>query len=468
MAFWGVEVKPGKPFVHSCKKRIRITQATVGSGTATEKCLVQCNIGRRSPVFLCSLLPNTTESCNLNLEFEEEEDVIFSVIGPRSVYLIGHYVHHYRNNEPSNFNSDDPSQGIDIENTESEKSSEDAEDEKYEDSFINDSESPKPSPISCRRGDKKLKDKKQRHKQLKKKNRVIMSDDDLEVQETEDEDGYSLSAFIKKKPMKAMVKEENNISYKSEGGALDCDMKEKKDHDQEGKKDEREVTPQKIDPQEGEAAIKEDVSSDFKTLEHNALENDVEQDLPIDKNEDKIYDQHWSEHGCEPKKINEDMDIAATSGNRLETSDKMETTMEKDLPVGAPNHDEQMVEADGNEKPLEVKTLSNGLVVEVLAKGDPNGKAARLGKKVKVNITGMLKENGHIIESNVGKSPVKYTLGKEEVIDGLNMGIDGMRVGEKRRITIPPSLGFGEDGYGEKVPPNSWLVYNVELVGVRR
>lgn len=53
---------------------------------------VQCNAGNKSPILLCSLLPERIESCPLNLEFEEEYEVIFSVIGPRSVHLTGFYL----------------------------------------------------------------------------------------------------------------------------------------------------------------------------------------------------------------------------------------------------------------------------------------------------------------------------------------------------------------------------------------
>lgn len=64
---------------------------------------MQCNVGNRSPVLLCALLPGKEESCHLDLEFEEAYDVIFSVLGPRSVYLTGYYV---RQNQQSNGHSD--------------------------------------------------------------------------------------------------------------------------------------------------------------------------------------------------------------------------------------------------------------------------------------------------------------------------------------------------------------------------
>lgn len=72
----------------------------MGIGDATKTSLVQCNVGNKSPVLLCALLPNKTESCHLDLEFEEAVDVVFSVIGPRSVYLTGYYVNHSRHFNP--------------------------------------------------------------------------------------------------------------------------------------------------------------------------------------------------------------------------------------------------------------------------------------------------------------------------------------------------------------------------------
>lgn len=75
------------------------SQATLGNGTATKKSVVQCNVGNKSPVFLCSLFPEKSESCQLNLEFEEADEVVFSVIGPRSVHLTGYFMGATRTNK---------------------------------------------------------------------------------------------------------------------------------------------------------------------------------------------------------------------------------------------------------------------------------------------------------------------------------------------------------------------------------
>lgn len=72
-------------------------QATLGFGKATNRSILQCNVGDRSPVYLCSLYPEKSESLQLNLEFEEVDEVIFSVVGPWSIHLSGYYLGRGRN-----------------------------------------------------------------------------------------------------------------------------------------------------------------------------------------------------------------------------------------------------------------------------------------------------------------------------------------------------------------------------------
>jgi len=67
-------------------------QATLGNGKTDSKCTVQCNVGNTTPILLCNLISNVLETCHLELEFEEVEEVIFSVLGQRSVHLSGYYI----------------------------------------------------------------------------------------------------------------------------------------------------------------------------------------------------------------------------------------------------------------------------------------------------------------------------------------------------------------------------------------
>ena len=92
------------------------------------------------------------------------------------------------------------------------------------------------------------------------------------------------------------------------------------------------------------------------------------------------------------------------------------------------------------------------------------GAVAQAGDVVSVNYTGKL-EDGTVFDTSVGKAPIQFTLGIGQVIPGWDQGLVGMKVGGKRLLIIPPSLGYGASGYGP-IPPNSTLVFEVSLVGV--
>lgn len=94
------------------------------------------------------------------------------------------------------------------------------------------------------------------------------------------------------------------------------------------------------------------------------------------------------------------------------------------------------------------------------------GATAVSGKRVTVNYTGWL-TNGKKFDSSVGKAPFSFKLGAGEVIKGWDEGVAGMKVGGKRQLKIPPQLAYGSQGVGGGlIPPNSTLIFDVELVSV--
>ena len=112
-----------------------------------------------------------------------------------------------------------------------------------------------------------------------------------------------------------------------------------------------------------------------------------------------------------------------------------------------------------------VKKMGNGLIIEDLVVGD--GAEAKDYNKVVVNYTGKL-EDGSVFDSslNPGRSPFTFTLGSGSVIKGWDQGLKEMKVGGKRKLTIPPDLAYGSNGAGSAVPPNATLIFEVELLEV--
>ncbi|HKY22352.1 MAG TPA: FKBP-type peptidyl-prolyl cis-trans isomerase [Vicinamibacterales bacterium] len=110
-------------------------------------------------------------------------------------------------------------------------------------------------------------------------------------------------------------------------------------------------------------------------------------------------------------------------------------------------------------------TTPSGLKYEDIDAG--NGATAKAGQKAKVHYTGWL-TNGQKFDSSVDRNdPFEFTLGAGMVIKGWDEGVEGMKVGGKRKLTIPPELGYGSRGAGGVIPPNSWLIFDVELLGLR-
>ena len=103
-----------------------------------------------------------------------------------------------------------------------------------------------------------------------------------------------------------------------------------------------------------------------------------------------------------------------------------------------------------------------------------SGAEATAGQQVSVHYTGWLYEptasdrHGKKFDSSRDRNePFSFTLGARQVISGWDSGVAGMKVGGKRTLVIPPTMGYGARGAGGVIPPNATLVFDVELLGVR-
>ena len=110
-------------------------------------------------------------------------------------------------------------------------------------------------------------------------------------------------------------------------------------------------------------------------------------------------------------------------------------------------------------------TTASGLVYEELAAGE--GAEATAGRQVFVHYTGWLTDGTKFDSSKDRNEPFGFPLGGGRVIKGWDEGVQGMKVGGKRKLTIPPQLGYGERGAGGAIPPNATLVFEVELLEIR-
>lgn len=110
------------------------------------------------------------------------------------------------------------------------------------------------------------------------------------------------------------------------------------------------------------------------------------------------------------------------------------------------------------------RRLPSGILIKDLIIG--SGSTVKLGRKVSILYEGRFSSGKVFDKKRNRNSPLTFRQGTGEVVKGLEKGIEGMKVGGEREITIPPNMGYGKKGSGDKIPPNSTLVFSVQVVGL--
>ena len=113
---------------------------------------------------------------------------------------------------------------------------------------------------------------------------------------------------------------------------------------------------------------------------------------------------------------------------------------------------------------MSTTTTESGLQIEEIKLGD--GDTAVSGQFVSVHYTGWLTDGRKFDSSKDRDEAFEFPLGRRNVIAGWDEGVQGMRVGGIRKLTIPPQLGYGARGAGGVIPPNATLVFEVELLNI--
>jgi len=166
-------------------------------------------------------------------------------------------------------------------------------------------------------------------------------------------------------------------------------------------------------------------------------------DSSIDDDEASIDDNESDESTCEPQtKIMKTDNVNNTNAKKPKDTPKVK----QKVPTLNSNHNE-------------------GVVVENIAVGD--GQVARKGNGVGLYYKGWLQNNGKVFDSCLAGKPFKFKLGSGQVIAGWDKGVVGMKVGGKRRLTIPARMGYGSQGAPPRIPPNATLVFDVECKFVK-
>ncbi|VAI30627.1 unnamed protein product [Triticum turgidum subsp. durum] len=433
MAFWGVEVKPGKPYTHSYNLshgRLRICQATLGSCDAATRTVVQCIVGNKKPIILCSLNPKLAEMCHLEIELEEVDEVLFSVLGQSSVHLSGYYLRPGRRGNAGE--EDSESYGEDVGESDTDQDYEGSEDS-YESDFIDDGDNEVPedndvsdsmddgdvcsTPDHCKQDSEKHARKVKRQWRLKKKQQVDSSADKIADSPSKPaarcKRGSIFDSASEDEDFLAQSEEENlptpvSLAKKTNGKVSEEIKPGNVTSNDEAKKRSNSDKKRKSD------AINEDPASPMDVTEVNGLS--------VPKQEAEIK----------------------------KKSKKKKKTLE----------------AEDGKHSNNIRTLEDGLVIEDLSAGNQDAKVASEGNKVYINYVGKL-QDGKTVHSNGEEKPYKFKLGSEKVMRGWNLGITGMRVGEKRRLTIPPSMCDNGGKSAVELPKDSTIIYEVELVKVR-
>ncbi|KAL6580502.1 hypothetical protein OROMI_008526 [Orobanche minor] len=498
MAFWGIEVKPGEPYVYRSDDErglLHLSQATLGNGSSKKKCILQCMVRDKKPIYLCSFLPERVETCALNLEFEEDDEVTFSIIGSHSVHLSGFFYidSEDQNNLGDDYGSDSYEENVMVTDSEDEnESSYDSEDEDVDDDYSDDGFDIGPHSPVLNSGvrieeivdEEKPTDENGLSKRTKKKKTessmssgnensnyqiVAKAGNGIDIFESEDEDGFPISAHqiksdISKDQTKLEETNDETIGEKTQKKSEKDDtvrgnkLKRKNDAvDEAGKSARENIEPlgSTVQPDTRKKNKNQKVAGKVESNQENRMPNSnvIEESAVAEIGNDVKPSSVKNKEKKKKKKKNKQQESGPTPSAEEKLTNENGSILEK----------QEKKEA----KSLQVRTFPNGLVVEELVMGKPVGKRASRGEKVGVHYIGKLKKNGKIFDSNIGKAPYKFRLGIGQVIKGWDVGVNGMRVGDKRRLTIPPAMGYGPKGNPPAIPPNSWLVFDVELVDVK-
>lgn len=172
----------------------------------------------------------------------------------------------------------------------------------------------------------------------------------------------------------------------------------------------------------------------------------------------------WQISGCTKCSSGDSTSESASTEAGSEQQGNAVVDASKEQPA-APQEEAAATPGEGAPAAAPAATQGGELVIEDTVVG--TGAEAVAGSKVSVHYTGRLTDGTKFDSSLDRNQPFVFSLGASQVIKGWDEGVAGMKVGGKRKLTIPPHLGYGENGAGDAIPPNATLVFEIELLDVQ-
>ncbi len=205
---------------------------------------------------------------------------------------------------------------------------------------------------------------------------------------------------------------------------------------------------------------------------------DMEEDSDDDEGEEEEDSDEDGEEEEESDDEEEESEEEETPKKKVDKKDN-KTPKKEGMKNGAPKTPQTDKKQDNNKTPKKQdqqqgtpkpkktpkKTLKGGIVVEELKEG--NGPEAKRGKMMGMYYDGRLTSNNKRFDANLKGDPFKFRLGSGEVIKGWDVGLEGIKVGGKRKLTIPAKMAYGSTGAPPAIPPNATLTFEVECKFVK-
>ncbi|XP_026325870.1 46 kDa FK506-binding nuclear protein isoform X2 [Hyposmocoma kahamanoa] len=403
--FWGLIMEPNKRYTQVVEKPFHISQAAMDISTGdNDPCQVMIVVDGKN-FLVCTLQKNKCIQVPLDLYFKAGDSVAFLTNGKCNVHLTG-YLDPEFEEEPS-----------------------DDEEEEEED----EEEAPTLVPA---KGKRKLENSNDASSSKKKKTdkKAVAAENSDSDDDADDED--QLRKLLDGEDVDT---DEDDETFKVNTSA-EADSDDEEDSEEEAEEEEEDSDNEEKDSSKADSTL-------------DSSKGDVDMSK-LSKSARRRLKKKLAQQNKQPQ-------VNGVDRSKKEKGDAPQQKGEKKKQDSKKEIDTKEKSGDKKEK----KALSGGVFIEDMKVGE--GPAAKPGKTIMVYYEGRLKQNNKMFDNCKKGAGFKFRLGAKEVISGWDIGIAGMKVGGKRKIICPPGMAYGAKGSPPVIPPNSTLVFDVELKEVK-